>query len=197
MPVEILRAQGGAPRMGDVTLQAGGIGSAFAFDFTIYFASDGTTLGRPRSVTLQMDFGDYCRNQPTWLRSVIIGPSGQMWRVNQVFVPAGPDRNQDWSGGGFGNGYGGPDTQALLDAAGEGGLFKLALEDNEGRLWKEVTVDTLDPAERGRMFARNRDAVEKADPTMPVASTPMLMVVEAPAPALPSPPRSCPSTAAP
>ena len=183
--------------MGSVTLQAGGVGDDYAFDFTIYFQSDGATLGRPRSVGLQMDFGDYCRNQPSWLRSVIIGPSGQVWRVNQVFVPAGPDRTQDWSSGGFGEGYGGPDTQALLDAAAEGGIFRLALEDNEGRLWNEATVDTLDPAERERLFARNRNAVEQADPAMPVAATPMLMVVEAPATALPSPPRACPENAAP
>jgi hypothetical protein len=194
MPLTILRDEGQPPRMGEVRLEIGGYEDSDAFAMGIAFDSDGTVLGKPRSVSWQMKFAGYCQDKPSWVRSVLIGPSGQVWSVHRVFIPAGPDRQQDWSSGGFGNGYGGPDTQALLDAVAAGGRFTLGLQDDEGALWNKAVIDTLTPRERERLFAANRATVAAADPvTTPVASEPMLVVAQSPRVPLPNPPRSCPT----
>lgn len=193
MPLEILRAEGQPPRMGEAQLQAGGYRKGEPFMFNIYFDTDSDTLGPPRSVSWQMTFGDYCRDRPSSLQSILTGPSGQIWRVQRVPVPAGPDRAQDWSSGGFGNGYGGPDTQALLDAAAAGGRFTLALEDDEGQRHNVAVIDTLTPERRRRLFAENVAAFRATDPaTVPLASDMLLMVEPEPV-ILPSPPRPCPT----
>lgn len=115
-----------------------------------------------------MRFGDYCRDRPSWLQSVIEGPRGQVWRGYRVPVPAGPDRAQDWSSGGNGaDQYGGPATPGIVEAMAEGGRFTFALEDNEGQRWNAVTIDTLMPLERERLYAAfvaGRPASE-ADPS--------------------------------
>lgn len=196
MPLEILRDDGQPPRLGEPRLKVGGYRGEAPFSLGIGFDSDGSTLGKPTSVTWSMYFDGYCRDTGSVLRSVLIGPSGQIWRVRQVFVPPGPDRQQYWSSGGFGNGYGGSDTQALLDAAAIGGRFTLALEDEHGQLWNSQVFDTLDPAERQRQFAANVAEFEKADPTTVPVKSDMLIVTESPPFAAPWPPRACPLTPA-
>lgn len=192
LPLDILRDPGQPPRMGEVRVEAGGYQPGDPFMFDIYFDSDGTTLGRPRSVSWQMKFGDYCRDRPSYLQSILIGPSGRIWRVRQVFVPAGPDRGQDWSSGGFDTDDG-PNAQALLDAVAAGGRFTLALEDDAGQHWNTAVIDTLTPAERQRQFAANLAEFAKVDPsTVPVASD-LLMVAPLEVAPLPSPPRPCPA----
>lgn len=193
MPLKILRDEGQPPRLGEVRVEVGGTSDGDRFNLSIYFDSDGNTLGTPRSVGWQMKFTGYCRDTAGWLQSVLIGPSGQKWSVRRVFVPAGPDRQQDWSSGGFQAG-GGPEAQALLDAAAAGGRFTLALQDDEGRLWNETVIDTLSPRQRQRLFAANRAAVAAADPvTTPVAGETMLLVVRREQVNLPWPPRTCPT----
>lgn len=197
MPLNLVREEGEPPRMGDVRVEAGGAGDGDLFMLSLYFEDDGETLGKLRSVSWQMRFGDYCQDRPSSLQSILIGPSGQVWRVRRIPVPAGPDRAQDWSSGGFGGGYGGPDTDALLEAATKGGRFTLALQDDEGRLWHEVAIDTPTPARRQQMFAANLAAFRATDPTtVPVRSDMLIMVEQEPV-RLPSPPRPCPARATP
>lgn len=94
MPPNILRDAGGAPRLGDVRLQAGSYAEDSAFSFSITFSVDGKRLGPPTDVGWTSKFGDYCRNSGTWLQTVLIGPNGQEWRGRRVYVPAGPDRGR-------------------------------------------------------------------------------------------------------
>lgn len=198
MPLEIWRAEGDAPRMRPARVVVGSTESGAPFQLTIRFDSDDLTLGKVSSVTWQMSLEGYCRDKPTMVRSVLIGPSGQVWPVGQVFVPAGPDRGQNWSSGGFADNYGRPGTQELLDAVSAGGRFTLAIEDDEGQLWNPSLIDTLTPAQRHRLFAANRAVFESTDPeSVPVAGeTPLIAVYDQPFVA-PWPPRPCPETTEP
>lgn len=197
MPLEIWRADGETPHMRRARIVAGSNERAAPFQFTISFDGDDSEIGKVASVTWQMSLDGYCRDNSTVVRSVLIGPSGQVWHVGPVFVPAGPDRGQDWSSGGFGHGYGGPDLQPLFDAVTAGGRFTLAIEDDEGQLWNPTVIDTLTPVQRRRLFAANQAAFEAIDPeTVAVAGeTPLIMVSQPPFRA-PSPPRPCPTTTA-
>jgi hypothetical protein len=195
MPLKIVSDEGQPPRMGEARVEIGGYAAEDPFQLSIAFDNNETMLGKPKSVSWQMKFGRYCRDQPSWVRSVLIGPSGQIWSVNRVFVPAGPDRRQDWSSGAFGVSDSGADTQALLDAVAVGGRFTLALQDDDGRLWNQAVIDTLTPRQRERLFAANRATLESAGSvTAPLArDTPLVVVQSAPV-RLPSPPRACPTT---
>lgn len=193
MPLEILRAEGESPRLGEVKLSAGSYGADAPFSLDVWFNHDEEGLGAPKQVGWTVKFGAYCRDRPSWVQSVLIGPSGTIWPGFRVAVPAGPDRTQNWSSGSTGaRGPGSQPTPGLLEAMAAGGRYRLALQDDEGRLWNEVALDTLTPAERQRLFARNREAVEKADPAMPPRSETMLVVRQAPRVAIPNPPRPCP-----
>jgi len=195
MPLKVVGDEGQPPRMGEARLEIGGYADEDAFQLSIAFDNDETTLGKPKAVSWQMKFGSYCRDQPSLIRSVLIGPSGQIWSVHRVFVPAGPDRLQDWSSGAFGVSDSGPETQALLDAVAVGGRFTLALQDDDGQLWNRAVIDTLTPRQRERLFAANRATLKAADlVTAPLArDTPLVVVQNAPV-RLPSPPRACPTT---
>lgn len=193
MPLEVRRAEGQASRLGDVTLRAGGYSEGDPFSFALWFDSDGERLGRPRSVGWTVKFGDYCSDRPSWVQSVLKGPDGQVWRGWRVFVPAGPDRGQDWSTGSSGaEGPGAVPTPGLLEAVAKGGRFTVALEDNEGRYWHEAVIDLHSPARWGRMFAANREAARAADPDMPVKGATPLIAVYQPPFRPPYPPRPCP-----
>jgi len=193
MPLEILRAEGEAPRMGEVYLEAGSFDPGSRFAFQIWIDPEGDEIGTLRGVTWAVKFPDYCRDQATWVQSVLIGPSGQVWRGYRTYVPAGPDRHQDWSSGGSGaERHGGPATPGLLEAAAEGGRFTIGLEDNTGQRIYEEVIDTLTPARREQLFAANVEAVRNADPAMPVAGERLYSVVSPALPALPNPPRPCP-----
>ena len=176
---------------GKVALEAGDTAENAPFFVFFDFASDGTALGRPAGVGLQLRFGAYCRDRDSWVEAVLIAPSGQRWPAHRVSVPPGPDRLQDWS-------YGYIDYPALIDAVAAGGRFTLALQDDEGRLWNAVEIDTLSPAQRGPLLVAGRTPpVDTAPGAVAVpdadANTGMIEVV-APAPvALPSPPRLCPA----
>lgn len=192
LPLQIWRAEGEAPHMRPARLEVGSTANGAPFFLTIRFDSDDTQLGPVESVSWQMSIDGYCRDKGTVVRSVLIGPSGQVWRVNPVFVPAGPDRSKNWSSGGFGDGYGGPDTAALFEAMTAGGLFTLAIEDDEGGRWLPAVIDTLTPAARNRLFALNRARFEATKPeTVPVAGETPLIMVQRQAVALPQPPRAC------
>lgn len=196
MPLVIWRAEGESPRMRPAQVVAGSAEDGSPFLLTIEFNSDDTSLGRPLAVSWQVSLDGYCRDEPTIVRSVLISPSGRRWRAVPVFVPAGPDRGQDWSSGGFAEQYGGgQETADLLDAVSEGGLFTLAIEDEGGQVWIPSLVDTLTPAQRGRLFAANREAFEATpSDTVPVAGeTPVVIVYAQPFRA-PWPPRPCAET---
>lgn len=188
MPLRLLREDGQNPRMGPPELMAGDYGEDAPFSISFGFYSDGLALGPPKGVGMTVRFGDYCRDRPSWVQSVLIAPSGRSWRGHRVPVPAGPDRNQDWS-----SGY--VDTPEVREAVAAGGRFTLALQDDEGRLWRQVRIDTLTPARRAQLYADNLVAFRAAEAaTTPVASD-MLVVVREPAVPLPSPPRPCPTRA--
>jgi hypothetical protein len=192
MPVEILRAEGQPPRMGDVVLEAGGYLEENPFGLNVWFNSDGKTLGKPRQVSWRVRLGDYCRDRPSTVQAVLVGPSGQLWKGWRRDIPAGPDRPSDVVTGSSGaTGPGAVATPGLLEAMAEGGVFTVALEDDEGRVWNRVAVDTLRPARRLELFADNQQAVRDADPAMPARSPQMLTVVER-QPYTPPPPRPCP-----
>jgi len=135
MPVDILREEGQAPRMGEVLLNAGGYEEKDLFNLNVWFNSDGETLGEPRQVSWQVRLGDYCRDQPTIVQAVLIGPSGQIWRGWRNAIPAGPDRQQNVVTGSSGaTGPGAVATPGLTEAMAGGGVFTLAIEDEDGRL---------------------------------------------------------------
>ena len=102
MPLEILRDPGKPPRMGDSVLKAGADTQDSLFSLGVFFDSEGTELGAPRSVGWTVKLGAYCRNRDSWVQSVLIGPAGQVWRGFRTNVPAGPDRSHDWSSGSTG-----------------------------------------------------------------------------------------------
>jgi hypothetical protein len=194
MPLELVRAEGEAPRLGDVSVFAGGNEEDSPYAFSIYFEPEGDRLGKPRSVGWTVKLGDYCKDRPSWVQSVIIGPQGQVWKGFRVAVPAGPDRHQDWSSGhSDATGPGAAPTPGLVEAVTAGGRFTIALEDDEGQRWHAQQIDTLTPAQRQDRFEDNLEAFRRTDPaTVPVRSG-LLMAVALETPPLPSPPRSCPA----
>lgn len=169
---------------GDLALRAGGYVDVEGFGFQIWFENDATDLSTPKSVTWGIGFKNYCRPRDSRVQSVIVGPTGQVWRGYPVFVPAGPNHPQHWSSGGSGaDAYGGPATPGLLEAVTQGGRFILAVEDDEGRRWNAVAIDTLTPTARNQLFA--------AQPASEPRKTEMLVVTEAP-PVAPSRSSACP-----
>lgn len=170
---------------GDLSLRAGDYVDASGFDFEIGFDEEASDLSEPDSITWSIGFRNYCRNRNSWVQSILVGPSGQVWRGYRVFVPAGPNHPQHWSSGGNGtDAYGGPATPGILEAAAEGGRFILAIEDDEGQRWNAVTIDTLTPSERNRLFA--------AQPRNQPRQVEMLEVRASP-PVVSQPQPSCPS----
>lgn len=170
---------------GDLSLRAGDYVGVSGFRFVIGFDEDASDLTALNSITWSIGFRNYCRNRDSWVQSIVVGPSGQVWRGYRVFVPAGPIHPQHWSSGGNGSdAYGGPATPGILEAAAEGGRFILAIEDDEGQRWNAVAIDTLTPSERNRLFT--------AQPTYEPRQTEMLVVRSA-SPVAPQPAQSCPS----
>ncbi|WP_332678543.1 hypothetical protein [Brevundimonas sp.] len=195
MPLAISRTEGETLRMGSARLVAGGDEAGSPYELNIWFDSDDTTLGQPRSVTWEASLDGYCRDKPTMVRAALIGPSGQVWRSAPVFAPAGPDRDQNWSSGRLSRETGGPGVQDLLDAAAAGGRFTVAIEDDEGQLWTPTLFDTLTPPERLRLFAANRAAFETTNPHTVEVEREIPVVVANPRPFTPPwPPRACPTT---
>lgn len=194
MPLELVRAEGQAPRMGEVHVFAGGYDEDAPFAFSIYFDPEGDTLGKPDSVGWTVKVGDYCKDRQSWVQSVVVGPEGQVWKGFRVEVPAGPDRHQDWSSGSSAaEGEGAVATPGLLQAVTAGGRFTIALEDDEGHRWHAQQIDTLSPDERQRLFADNLAAFRATDPAAVPVRSGLLRVVSPDYPALPSPPRRCPA----
>lgn len=180
MRVETVRLE---PK-GDLSLKAGDYVDVSGFGFELWFENDAADLSTPRSVTWSIGFRNYCRTRDSRVQSIVVGPAGQVWRGYPVFVPAGPNHPQYWSSGGSGAAaYGGPATPGLLEAVTQGGRFILAVEDDEGQRWNEVTIDTLTPTARNKIFA--------AQPASPPRETEMLVVASSP-PVAPSQTRTCP-----
>lgn len=195
MPLEILRAPGADPRMGEVTLEAGGNAREDPFGFSVYFNSDGVSLGSVRSVSWSVNFDQYCRDRDSWVQSILIGPAGQVWRGYRVAVPAGPDRQQFWSSGSSrATAPGAFATPGLVEAIEAGGAFTIGIEDDEGRRWTMSDIDTLDRRERTRLFEENVAAVRAAPRDLPVKDQQMLSVSIPPGVALSSSPRRCPAS---
>lgn len=161
---------------GDLSLKAGGYVDVAGFAFDIWFDNDATDLSTPTLVTWGIIFKNYCRNRDSWVQSVIEGPDGQVWRGYRVFVPAGPDHPQYWSSGGNeADQYGGPSTPGLMEAINRGGRVILAVEDDQGRRFNAVAIDTLTPETRDQLLA--------AQPASEPRQSRMLEVVSPPAPA--------------
>lgn len=195
MPLEILRAQGADPRMGDVTLEAGGTAREDQFSFSVYFDTDGSSLGGVRSVSWSVNFDQYCRDRESWVQSILIGPGGQVWRGYRVTVPTGPDRQQFWSSGSSrATAPGAFATPGLVDAMEVGGVFTIGIEDDEGRRWSMSDIDTLDRQGRTRLFDANLAAVRAAPRDLPVKDQQLLQVSVPPGVTQPSVPRRCPTT---
>jgi hypothetical protein len=158
---------------GDLALRAGGYVDVEGFGFQIWFDNDATDLSTPNLVTWSIGFQNYCRNRDSWIQSVVVGPDGQVWRGYRALVPAGPDHPQYWSSGGNeADQYGGPSTPGLLEAVTRGGRFILAAEDDEGRRWNAVAIDTLTPAERNRLFTAQPASEPRKSQMLVVASPP-------------------------
>lgn len=158
---------------GDLSLRAGDYVDVSGFSFYIGFENDAADLSTPKSVTWSIGFRNYCRSRDSWVQSVVLGPSGQLWRGYRVFVPAGPDHPQHWSSGGSGSdAYGGPATPGILEAAAQGGRFILAIEDDEGQRWNAVAIDTLMPTARNQLFAAQSASEPRKTEMVEVASAP-------------------------
>jgi hypothetical protein len=169
---------------GELSLRAGDYVAVSGFSFDIGFENDAADLSAPNSVTWSIGFRNYCRNRDSWVQSIVVGPSGQVWRGYRVYVPAGPQHPQHWSSGGNGSyAYGGPATPGLLEAAAQGGRFILAVEDDEGQRWNSVAIETLTPTARNQLFA--------AQPASEPRETEMLVAASAP-PVASESSRSCP-----
>lgn len=195
MPLGILRAEGELPRMRPARLEAAGNEAGASFYFTVLFDGDDKTLGKASSVSWQISLEGYCRDKPTLVRSVLIGPSGRVWQAGQVFVPAGPDRSEGWSRGEFSYDNGVPGAPEVLEAVTAGGRFTLAIQDEDGQLWSPSLIDTLTPAQRLRLFAANRAAFEAphSETVAAEGETPVIVANARPFRA-PWPPRPCPET---
>lgn len=192
MPLQILRSEGEAPRLGEVSLRAGSYAEDAAFSFSAWFNGDTEALGAVETVAWTVKFRDYCSNEPSWVRGILIGPSGQIWRGQRVFAPPGPDRGQNWSTGSTGARPGINETSGLIEAVSRGGLFTAALEDQLGRRWNETTFDTLARDDWEKMFEVNQKSVRAADPDMPIHDRLPLIAVTQETFILPNPPRPCP-----
>jgi len=190
--IEIQRSQDRPVRRDEIYLQAGSDSRTAPFVFNIYYQGGSQTLGDPLSVGWTVRFGDYCRDHSSWVQSVIIGPAGQTWRGFRVFVPAGPDRMQNWSSGSsHATGPTAVATPGLLEAVAAGGRFTIALEDDEGRHWNPAFINTLAPAERERLYAADLEALEAAPEVKQAAGKNMLQARQQSPRQLPSPPRPC------
>ncbi|MES2860393.1 MAG: hypothetical protein V4701_02930 [Pseudomonadota bacterium] len=160
---------------GELSLRAGDYVDVSGFSFDIGFENDATDLSTPKSVSWSIGFRNYCRNRDSWVESVLVGPSGEVWRGYRVFVPAGPEHPQHWSSGGSGaDKYGGPATPGILEAAALGGPFILAIEDDEGQRWNAVAIDTLTPTARNQLFAAQPPSEPRQTEMLVVASSPRL-----------------------
>lgn len=160
----------------ELALRVGDYRENSTVQFSIFFADAGEDLGAPTGAGWTVLLGNYCRDRPSWVQSVLTAPSGQVWHGYRALVPAGPDRALTWSSGGNGmEQYGGPPSAGLMEAVAAGGRFSLALEDDEGRRWHAVDIDTLTPPERERLFAAY--VAERGAPSRPRAN---LIQVEAP-----------------
>ena len=173
---------------GELGLRAGG---AYAdergFIFVVGYSNSDSELGPASDVSWTVKLLDYCRDRPSWVESVVIGPAGQKWRGYRVAVPAGPTRRQDWSSGSDGAArYGGPSTPGLLEAVEQGGRFTLALEDDAGVRHNAVVIDTLTPPQREALFQAMPAETRQARPD----PTPLIAVEAAP---LSAGPATCPN----
>lgn len=193
MPLQVLKDEGEAPRMGDVWLRASEDGPGSDFQFSIYFDSDGTRLGGVSLGAWNMAPVSYCRNRPSWVQSVLTAPSGQEWVGRLIFVPQGPDHDRIWSAGSTTARYDPLPRQGLKEALEAGGVFRLALRDDEGQEWTPVLIDTLSPAERNVLFEANLAELRALDPaSVPVQGEPMVTVSAASPANIPNPSRPCP-----
>lgn len=195
MPLGILRTEGEAPRMRPARLEAAGNQAGAHFYFTVLFDGDDKTLGKASAVSWRASLEGYCRDKPTLVRSMLIGPSGQVWRAGQVFVPAGPDRSEGWSRGDFSYDNGVPGASEVLEAVSAGGRFTLAIQDEDGQLWNPSIIDSLTPAQRLRLFSANRAVFEAtySESVHVGGETPVVVANDQPFRA-PLPPRPCPET---
>lgn len=158
---------------GELSLKAGDYVDVSGFSFDIGFENDAADLSAPNSVSWSIGFQNYCRDRDSWVQSIVVGPSGQVWRGYRVFVPAGPQHPQHWSSGGNGSdAYGGPATPGLLAAAAQGGRFILAVEDDEGQRYNSVAIDTLMPTARNQIFAAQHASEQRKTEMVAVASAP-------------------------
>jgi hypothetical protein len=158
---------------GELSLKAGDYVDVSGFVFDIGFENDAADLSTPNSVSWSIGFRNYCRTRDSWVQSVVLGPSGQVWRGYRVFVPAGPNHPQHWSSGGDKSyAYGGPATPGILEAAAQGGRFILAIEDDEGQRWNAVAIETLTPTARNQLFAAQPSSEPRTTEMLVVASTP-------------------------
>lgn len=156
---------------GELTLKAGTYANESGFVFSIGYANSASALGAPTDVNWTVQTLNYCRDRPSWVQSVLIGPAGETWRGYRVALPAGRVRSQDWSSGSDGaDRYGGPSTPGLLDAVERGGQFTLALEDDTGLRHNAVVIDTLTPPEREALFhaTPQEDRISKPRPLLVV-----------------------------
>lgn len=193
MPLDVLRAEGQAPRLGQITLVAGDWDDEAPHWFAVHFATDGRRLSPPAVVIWSVDLSVYCRDRPSKVHSILIGPSGQIWRAPEVAVPAGPDRPELFSIGSTRPYWEQTPATGLLEAVANGGRFTVALEDDEGRRWHETEIDALTPREWQRLFDANLVALRAlGSENVPVDDGVRLIAPEAPF-TMPSPPRRCPT----
>lgn len=150
VPLEIVHREGQPLRFGLVVVQAGDIDGPIAF--RMRYDDSTEDLGPPAWATWLMVVGNaYCRDQPTWVETVLTGPSGQTWRSPRHGVPAG--LHSPVKVFGFGDA---DDHPGLFEAFALGGRFMLTLENSEGERLNETVIETLDSAERERLFVANR-----------------------------------------
>jgi len=189
MPMEVYRAEGQPPRLGEPHVS---VGELPGDDLLFYagFAREGGALGAPKWLTWRLPLGDYCRDRPTRVDALLIGPVGQVWHGRPIDVPAGPDRLR-LSVDGFAD----KDNPDLMAALAGGGLFTLVLENNEGDRWSQTVVDTLTPTVRARLFAANLASLAKIKPNSVPIRSDMLRIEYAAPPSPPVPPvRPCSTT---
>lgn len=185
--VDPARRPDGSRTLGEVTFTTGQqLGPRY---FLIRYGPSEDRLSSPEWVAWSLALGDYCRNHPAGVWAILEGPDGQYWSSPGIQVEPGPVRSRTPARV---LGFGGEDSEGLLEAVASGGRFTMFLVDDRGYRFNHVIIDTLTPEAREAQYTEAREGLDAADNSQ----LPLLRVdrVEYTAARMPPPvdPQPCP-----
>jgi len=177
----------GSRTLGEVTFVTGEeLGPRY---FLIRYGPSEDRLSTPEWVAWSLALGDYCNNDPAVVWAILVGPGEQYWSSPGIAVEPGPVRSRTPP---TVLGFGGEDSEGLLEAVAAGGPFTMLLIDDDGRQFNHTVVETLTPEAREAQYAEAREALYATN----VSELPLRRVdrIEYSAARLPPPvdPQPCP-----